>query len=65
MAGEEKGVVGEGGNLWRPVAVISRLLSIPQNNSAAMESGFNQRLSFPGTISPNENLIFFYRTLLH
>lgn len=38
----------------------------PQTNSRAIRVGeFNQRLSFPGTISPNENLIFFYRTLLH
>lgn len=38
----------------------------PQTNSRAIGVGeFNQRLSFPGTISPNENLIFFYRTLLH
>lgn len=38
----------------------------PQTNSRAIRVGeFKQRLSFPGTISPNENLIFFYRTLLH
>lgn len=57
---------GGGGNVEAGGCNHPSCCLFPQTNSRAIRVGeFNQRLSFPGTISPNENLIFFYRTLLH
>lgn len=60
------GVVREGGSAEAGGCNHPSCCLFPQTNSRAIRVGeFKQRLSFPGTISPNENLIFFYRTLLH